>query len=67
MIYNKQTSLPQTRTVFRFHHQTVRITTNMANREKEIKLFGKGSVIQVGSDTKPTQHQWRDKVCSMEM
>lgn len=43
------------------------LITDMSNKEKEIKLFGGGSVIQVGADTKPTQHQWRDKVCSMEI
>ncbi|MFI8613125.1 VapE domain-containing protein [Staphylococcus capitis] len=40
---------------------------NMANRQDEIKVFGDGSVIQVGTNTKPSQYKWRDKVCSVEI
>ncbi|MEB7459325.1 phage NrS-1 polymerase family protein [Staphylococcus borealis] len=43
------------------------VMSDMANRQDEIKLFGDGSVIQIGSNTKPSQYIWRDKVCSKEI
>lgn len=39
----------------------------MANVQDEIKLFGEGSLIQLGTNTKPGQHVWRKKVCSTEI
>lgn len=39
----------------------------VAEKKEDIKLFGSGSIIQIGSHTKPAQYQWRDKVCALEI
>lgn len=45
-----------------------RFEMNKIAKEKDnIKLFGNGKLIQVGSQYKPNQYKWRDKVCALEI